>query len=64
VVAVDIPSGLSADTGTYIGAEDLPPEHRRIVAHLTVSFHRPKLGHLRADGPTHCGTLVVKDIGL
>jgi len=62
VVAVDIPSGLDADSGRMIEGEgDLIGE---AGAHLTVSFHRAKLGHVLADGPLHCGKLVVKGIGL
>lgn len=68
VVAVDMPSGVSADTGcilmpegggTYLGARAWCA-----AADLTVTFHRPKHGHFVEDGPSHCGKLVVKDIGL
>jgi len=62
VVAVDLPSGLCADSGRWLGDDqplDLAP-----LANLTVSFHAPKLGHLLADGPAACGKLVVADIGL
>ncbi|MEY8097622.1 NAD(P)H-hydrate dehydratase [Falsihalocynthiibacter sp. S25ZX9] len=61
VVAVDVPSGLSADSGRYVG--EIAVEGR-ISADLTVSFHRAKTGHYLADGPAACGRLVVKDIGL
>ncbi len=64
VVSVDIPSGISADTGQYIRGAETPKHHEDIKAHLTVSFHRAKRGHGLADGPDACGTLVVKDIGL
>jgi hydroxyethylthiazole kinase-like uncharacterized protein yjeF len=64
VVAVDIPSGLSADTGCYLEAQDPDPRHWNFRADLTVSFHRAKKGHKLGDGPSACGTLVVKDIGL
>ncbi|MBK5932500.1 hydroxyethylthiazole kinase-like uncharacterized protein yjeF/hydroxyethylthiazole kinase-like uncharacterized protein yjeF [Rhodovulum imhoffii] len=57
VVAVDIPSGLCADSGRAIGGTALR-------ADLTVSFHRLKLGHVLADGPVHCGEVVVCPIGL
>jgi hydroxyethylthiazole kinase-like uncharacterized protein yjeF len=33
-------------------------------AHLTVTFHRAKLGHFLADGPACSGKLVAVDIGL
>jgi ADP-dependent NAD(P)H-hydrate dehydratase / NAD(P)H-hydrate epimerase len=56
LVAIDLPSGLDADTGVV-----RPPGLR---AALTVTFHRAKLGHYLAAGPDHCGELVVADIGL
>ncbi len=56
VVAVDVPSGLCADTGRVLG--------RGLAAALTVSFHAPKLGHYLGQGPAICGDLVVADIGL
>lgn len=58
VVAVDIPSGLCADSGRVLGGRVAP------FASLTVSFHAPKLGHMLAEGPDRCGKLVVADIGL
>jgi hydroxyethylthiazole kinase-like uncharacterized protein yjeF len=65
VVAVDVPSGLSADTGLAVAADpgpDAPPSAVR--AQLTVTFHAAKPGHLLADGPSFCGRLRVVDIGL
>ncbi len=62
VVAVDIPSGLCADSGRYLGGTEQPD--RAIRADLTVSFHAAKLGHYLADGPRICGALAVADIGL
>ncbi|WP_224814301.1 NAD(P)H-hydrate dehydratase [Hasllibacter sp. MH4015] len=62
VVAVDIPSGLDADTGRVLAADS--PWCGDVAAHLTVTFHRAKLGHVLADGPFHCGELAVVDIGL
>lgn len=56
VVAVDVPSGLDADTGQPLG--------RVLRAGLTVTFHAPKLGHYLGQGPAFCGDLVVADIGL
>ncbi|WP_327787122.1 NAD(P)H-hydrate epimerase [Rhabdonatronobacter sediminivivens] len=58
VVAVDIASGLSADTG-------LPPAGGVVIpADMTVSFHRPKRGHVTGQGPERSGKLVIADIGL
>ena len=64
VICVDIPSGMSADTGQYLGFDDLTAQSFCILGNLTVSFHRPKLGHLTPNGIASCGKLVVKDIGL
>lgn len=64
VVCVDIPSGLSSETGRYLGYERENPFDTCLVANLTVTFHRPKFGHGLCDGPEACGKLVVKDIGL
>ena len=63
IVAVDIPSGICADSGRSFPHED---EHDRFAAtaHLTVTFHRAKLGHYLAEGPERCGKTVVKPIGL
>lgn len=55
-VAVDIPSGLCADTGQDLGGAPR--------VDLTVTFHRAKLGHYLAGADGHCGQLVVKPIGL
>jgi hydroxyethylthiazole kinase-like uncharacterized protein yjeF len=56
VVAIDIPSGLDADSGRVLG--------RAARAGLTVTFHRPKLGHFLGEGPRHCRAVAVKSIGL
>ena len=60
VVAVDVPSGLCADSGRVLGATGAPA----IAADLTVTFHCAKPGHYLAEGPALCGALVVADIGL
>ncbi|WP_018000273.1 bifunctional ADP-dependent NAD(P)H-hydrate dehydratase/NAD(P)H-hydrate epimerase [Paracoccus sp. N5] len=60
IVAVDVPSGLCADSGRMLADDDLPIPR----SDLTVTFHRPKLGHLMEEGPEFCGALVVADIGL
>ncbi len=53
VVAVDIPSGLDADTGEA---------EKAVRANLTVTFHRAKKGLLNAEH--YVGELVVADIGI
>jgi NAD(P)H-hydrate epimerase len=56
VVAVDLPSGLSADTAEIPGAA--------VCATLTVTFAAPKLPHVLLPGESLCGRLVVADIGI
>ncbi|MEN9408691.1 MAG: hypothetical protein RL216_665 [Pseudomonadota bacterium] len=55
-VAVDVPSGLCADSGRNLGC--------RLPCDLTVTFHARKAGHLLADGPRLCGAVRVVGIGL
>lgn len=63
IVAIDIPSGLHADSGRALPHAD-GWSRFAATAHLTVTFHSPKLGHFLADGPDHTGKLTVVDIGL
>ena len=60
-VAVDVPSGLCADSGRVLGGGVLGTP---LVADLTVTFHRAKPGHYLAEGPMNCGKLRIVDIGL
>ncbi|SET03781.1 NAD(P)H-hydrate dehydratase [Oceanicella actignis] len=60
VVAADMPSGWCADSGRHLGEGPAPARG----ADLTVTFHRPRLGHALGDGPRAVGRLVVADIGL
>jgi hydroxyethylthiazole kinase-like uncharacterized protein yjeF len=55
VVAVDLPSGISADTGNLIG------ECVRVDA--SVTFTAPKVAHVFPPACHHVGTWVVKQIG-
>lgn len=61
IVAVDVPSGLDADTGRLWWRD---PEPFPLAADLTVSFHRAKRGHYLRAGGEVCGDLVVASIGL
>jgi NAD(P)H-hydrate epimerase len=56
VLAVDIPSGLDADTGAELGAA--------VKATLTVTFVAHKQGFLRGRGPEHCGQVRMAEIGI
>jgi len=65
IVAIDCPSGLCLDSGRLLGWSGLEDRQDFILAAaLTVTFHKPKLGHYLAIGPRICGDLAVKDIGL
>ena len=63
IVAIDIVSGVCADSGREFPHED---DYNRFsaAAHLTVSFHKEKQGHFLADGPRQCGKVVTKNIGI
>lgn len=56
VVAIDMPSGLSADTHELIGDA--------IDATMTVTLAAPKIPLVLPPGERHCGDLVIADIGI
>jgi NAD(P)H-hydrate epimerase len=56
ILAVDVPSGVSADTGEVLG-EAMP-------ARATVTFAYNKTGLARGPGKTLAGDLTVADIGI
>ncbi len=56
VIAVDLPSGLSADTGRVAGVA--------VEADATVSFIGLKKGLLTHRGVDHCGRLVFSDLSI
>jgi len=56
VLALDIPSGLHADTGRVLGCA--------VRATHTITFIALKPGLLILDGPDYCGEIVVSDLGL
>lgn len=54
-LAIDIPTGLNADTGEIMGAA--------FQADITVTFGLKKLGMLYEPARSLCGKVIVKDIG-
>jgi NAD(P)H-hydrate epimerase len=56
VIAIDIPSGVQADTGAIAGLA--------VEATHTVTFGLPKPGLLLYPGATHTGEITVADIGI
>ncbi len=56
VLAVDLPSGLDADTGAELGAA--------VRATVTVTFVARKPGFALGRGPELCGRVVVAEIGI
>ncbi|MEJ6392023.1 NAD(P)H-hydrate dehydratase [Gymnodinialimonas sp. 2305UL16-5] len=63
VVAVDLASGICADSGCALRSPGAYSD-ASVEANLTVTFHRPKIGHYCADGYAVHRDLVVVDIGL
>ncbi|MCE5313716.1 MAG: NAD(P)H-hydrate dehydratase [Armatimonadota bacterium] len=67
LLAVDIPSGIDADTGESLGPA-LSHEHvmeKSVMADTTVTFALPKLGLVtESDGAWHTGDLVIAEIGI
>jgi NAD(P)H-hydrate epimerase len=56
IVAVDMPSGIHADSGAMLGAA--------VRASQTVTFGLPKLGLYAGAGIDHAGSIAVADIGI
>ena len=55
-LAIDIPSGLNADTGCPMGCA--------VEAQRTVTFVGRKRGMYTADGPDFCGPITFDDLGI
>ena len=56
VLALDVPSGIQADTGRVLG--------RAVHATHTITFIGLKPGLLTLDGPDHAGEITVETLGL
>ncbi|KQZ98533.1 NAD(P)H-hydrate epimerase [Mesorhizobium sp. Root157] len=56
VIAVDLPSGVSGESGRMMGSA--------FRAEVTVTFARRKPGHLLLPGRQLCGEVIVADIGI
>lgn len=56
VLAIDIPSGLEADTGNIMGC--------CVQANLTVTFIAAKLGMMTMNGPDRCGDILCDDLDI
>jgi NAD(P)H-hydrate epimerase len=55
VISVDVPSGISSDTGQVMG--------EAVRADITITFGIPKIGHILFPGADHAGSLFIEDIG-
>src|SRR5881409_2269417 len=55
-LALDVPSGIDADTGAVMGSA--------VRASHTITFIAHKPGLLTLDGPDHCGELKLDTLGL
>ena len=56
IVAVDVPSGISVDTGRVCAVA--------VKADVTVTFFTEKLGMMLYPGRSYCGKLIVSDLGM
>lgn len=56
VVSADIPSGVSADSGSVLGMA--------VKADRTITFTLPKIGHYVGDGGVLSGEVLVRGIGI
>lgn len=56
VIAIDVPSGLNADTGSVMGS--------CVKAHTTITLSAAKPGLYVNEGPAHAGNIKIADISI
>ncbi|MBF0158146.1 MAG: NAD(P)H-hydrate dehydratase [Magnetococcales bacterium] len=56
VMAIDLPSGIDADSGRVLGCA--------IQAHWSVAIAAEKIGHRLHPGAAHCGEVILAPIGI
>ena len=56
VVSIDIPSGISADTGKALG--------EAVIADTTVTMQAYKMGHILSDGIDASGNILCAELGI
>ncbi len=56
VIAVDIPSGISSDSGEVIEPV--------VKADMTITFALPKYGHVLYPASAYCGKVLIRDISI
>ena len=56
ILAIDVPSGISADTGKVCGTA--------VNAAATVTFFTEKLGMILYPGRDYCGEIIIADMGI
>jgi hydroxyethylthiazole kinase-like uncharacterized protein yjeF len=61
VLALDVPSGLDADTGAVVGTDD---DRVAVVATHTITFIGDKPGLHTCDGRDHAGIVRVESLGI
>ncbi len=66
VLALDVPSGLNADTGAIVGSNLKKPDEKAIAirATHTITFIGNKAGLHTCDGRDYAGEVLVSDLGL
>lgn len=62
-IAVDVPSGLCADSGRVLSPFTRANFRTAFAADLTVAIGHFKIGHFIGEGPDFCGHVVRADLG-